>query len=58
MSENPRHAIDLEGRTAIVTGGTHGIGAVVAVKYLFDAGRALGVPSRPSDPVDSGMVFQ
>lgn len=58
MSENPRHALDFEGRTAIDAGGTHGIGTAVAVKYLVDAGRALGVPSRPSDPVDSGMVAQ
>ena len=47
MSENPRRVIDLEGRTAIVTGGAHGIGAVVAVKYLFDAGRALGCRRAP-----------
>ncbi len=48
-------ALDLSGRVAMVTGGTSGIGAVIAAR-LAEAGAAVGVAARHPDDGPEGTV--
>lgn len=58
MSLAPAAAIDLGGKVAIVTGGTHGLGRDIALR-LVEAGAAVAVCGRnaPSD-LPEGLDFQ
>jgi len=49
MSDTPGNMGDLENRTALVTGGTRGLGRAVALRYL-ELGAKVAVTYRTTNP--------
>ncbi|GAA0259013.1 hypothetical protein GCM10009126_25340 [Rhodanobacter caeni] len=55
MSNNPDLSKELGGRRALITGGTRGIGAVVAQRLLDAGARVVIAARKPDDAMPAGQ---